>query len=455
MKQPVILVTEDETAQREMLAGSLTQHNYQVLQAHDAETALGLIQRKEVDLLLTDLRMPGMDGVELLAEVKRINPLLEVIVMTAFGSVESAVKAMQEGAFTFLSKPVDLTALRAQIDRALDWKMLKEENRELKVRLGDLPVAGIVAQSREMREVLSLVARVATSQATVLILGESGTGKEVISRAIHAASNRSERPFIAVNISAIPENLLESELFGHEKGSFTGATSRHQGRFERASGGTIFIDEIGDLPIQAQVKLLRVLQEGEIERVGGTAPLAVDVRVITATHRNLDEEVKAGNFREDLFYRLNVIRIAIPPLRNRKLDIKPLVEHFIDKYAGINNKEVTGLERSALDLLLKYWWPGNVRELENAIESAVVLCRGSLLTPADLPATLRGEIATSFAGCFPGDDIELPLPERLERFEKYELLKILEETGGNKTETARRLGMSDKNIRDRLKRWEL
>ncbi len=455
MKQPVILIAEDDAPQREMLAGTLTQHDYQVLQAPGGEEALATMQREDVDLLITDLRMPGMSGLDLLKQVKQFNPLVEVIMMTAFGSVESAVDAMQEGAFTFLTKPVDISSLRAQVERALDWKLLKEENRELKARLGDLPISGIIAQSVEMREVLSLVARVAASPATVLITGESGTGKEVVSRAIHAAGNRADKPFVAVNITAIPENLLESELFGHEKGSFTGAISRHLGRFERASEGTLFIDEIGDLPMQAQVKLLRVLQEGEIERVGGSAPIPVDVRVIAATHRNLDEEIAAGNFREDLFYRLNVVRIPIPPLRNHKLDIKPLVEHFLSRFASINRKEVTGLEPPALDLLLKYWWPGNVRELENAIESAVVLCRGSLITPADLPPTLRGEGSPGFNGCFPGDDTSLPLPERVERFEKHELLKVLEEVGGNKTEASRQLGMSDKNVRDRLKRWEV
>ncbi len=453
MNQPRVLLTEDEAPQREMLAGSLAQHGYEVLQAQNGEEALAIIRGEEVDLLLTDLRMPGMDGLQLLTEVKQLNPLLEVIVMTAFGSIETAVTAMQQGAFTFLTKPVDITSLHAQAERALAWKRLKEENRELKTRLGELPEAGIIAQSQEMRQVLNLVARVAAARATVLILGESGTGKEVIARAIHAASERKAGAFVAVNIAAIPENLLESELFGHEKGAFTGAVAQHRGRFERADSGTLFIDEIGDLPLPAQVKLLRVLQDGEIERVGGTAPLPVDVRVVAATHRDLDAEVQAGNFREDLFYRLNVVRIVIPPLRGRKLDVKPLADHFLAKFASLNGKEVTGIESAALDLLMKHWWPGNVRELENAIESAVVLCRSNLITPDDLPETVRGESGISTAQRFPGDDAALPLPERLERFEKYELLKVLEETGGNKSEAARRLGISDKNVRDRLKRW--
>jgi DNA-binding NtrC family response regulator len=436
-----------------MLAGSLAMNGHRVLQAENGAQALELLRRESVDLVLSDLRMPELDGLELLREAKRLNPLTPVIVMTAYGTVADAVSAMQAGAFTFITKPVDLAALFLLLERALELRQLRLEVRELRTRLGEDLHPGIVAHSPEMREVLSLVARAAPSRASVLILGESGTGKEVIARALHQASPRREQAFVAVNIAAIPDTLVESELFGHEKGAFTGAVVAHAGRFERASGGTLFIDEVGDMPLHSQVKLLRVLQEGTYERVGGGAALQADVRVIAATHRDLDEEIRAGTFREDLFYRLNVVRISLPPLRERKTDLPPLVDLFLERAARLNQKDVQGLEPAALDLLMKHNWPGNVRELENAVESAVVLARGNLLSERDLPDRVRGVVKTEVGQCFPGDDPQLPLSERVERFERHFVLSALEEAGGNKTEAARRLQMSDKNIRDRLKRW--
>jgi len=450
-----ILLVDDEAPQRKMLAGYLRKKNYEVLESDRGSIALDLLKRESLDLVLTDQRMPEMSGLELLSEIKRINPLIEVIVMTAYGSIDTAVEAMQKGAYTFLTKPVDLEPLSVHLQRALERKHLYEENLELRARLGETRFKGIIAQSEEMRRVLGLVARVATARASVLIIGESGTGKEMVARAIHDASTRKDAPFIPVNIAAIPETLIENELFGHEKGSFTGAIARHLGKFERARGGTLFIDEIGDMPLVAQVKLLRVLQEGKIERVGGSAAIEIDVRVIAATHRNMEQEIREKRFREDLYYRLNVVRIHLPPLRERKADIPPLVDHFLKHYSSINSKTIAGVDPLAMDLLMKQTWNGNVRELENALESAVVLCRGQVILPEDLPLQVRSEIHPKTCGYFPGDDSTLPLFDRLENFEKHEVMKALKAAGGNRSEAARMLGMSEKNIRDRLKRWEV
>ncbi len=455
MNDFTILLADDDQPQREMLAGSLEAQGYQVLQAENGALALEIVKHEDIDLLLTDLRMPELDGNELLREVHQINPLLEVIVMTAFGTVEVAVEAMQNGAYNFITKPVDLVSLKIQIERALEHKLLKEEVIELKARSGETTSKNLIAKSEEMREVLGVVARVASSKASVLILGESGTGKEMIARAIHDGSPRNEKPFVAVNIAAIPETLIESELFGHEKGSFTGALTRHIGRFEKASGGTLFIDEIGDMPLQSQVKLLRVLQEGKIERIGGDTQIPINIRVVAATHRDLEVHIRDGEFREDLFYRLNVVRLTIPPLRERKTDISSLVEHFIKRYSRINEKEVLNIDPKALDSLMKYSWPGNVRELENCVESALVLTRNSVIGCRDLPSNIYNESNEIKSDGFHDDNEDIPLPLRVENFEKHVVLKTLEESGGNRTETARRLGMSDKNIRDRLKRWNI
>jgi DNA-binding NtrC family response regulator len=453
MNGATLLLADDDAPQRSMLAGALEMRGHQVLQAPNGARALEILHESPVDLLLTDLRMPGLDGLELLGEARRLNPLIPVLVMTAYGTIEDAVRAMQQGAFTFVTKPVDLPSLFLHVERALELRGLREEVRDLRLRLGeDLP-SGVVAQSAAMREVLGLVARAAPSRASVLVLGESGTGKEVVARAIHLASPRRDKPFVAVNIAAIPDSLVESELFGHEKGAFTGALATHLGRFERAAGGTLFIDEVGDMPLHSQVKLLRVLQDGSFERVGGVQAVEADVRVVAATHRDLEEGIRQGSFREDLFYRLNVVRVHLPPLRERKTDIPPLVEVFRERAARRNDKPVRGVEAAALDLLMRHTWPGNVRELENAVESAVVLARGDLLTARDLPERVRGEVRPEAGQAFPGDDPALPLAERVERFERHFVLRALEDTGGNKTEAARRLQMSDKNIRDRLKRW--
>jgi len=448
-----ILIADDEEPQRTTLAGFLRKKGYSTLEAASGDAALKIVQREAIDLVLSDLRMPGLTGLELLKGVREANPEVAVIVMTAFGTVESAVEAMAEGAWTYVQKPVDLSALAIHIERALERKLLAEENRELRARIGEIDASGsgLIAASDEMREVLGLVARAAPSRASVMILGQSGTGKEQVARAIHRASPRASKPFVPVNIAAIPETLLESELFGHEKGSFTGAIDRHTGFFERANGGTLFIDEIGDMPPQGQVKLLRVLQEGTIERVGGRGLIEVDVRIVAATHRDLDTLIKERIFREDLYYRLNVVRIEIPPLKKRKADIPPLVDHFVKRYSALNGKDVKGLERDALDRMMKHTWPGNVRELENAIESAVVITRGNLIAVQDLPQNVRG--ADSRDAAFV-DDGSLSLPDRVEAFERGVVYRTLDEVDGNKSEAARRLGVSEKAIRYRLKRWE-
>ncbi len=447
-----ILIADDEAPQRTMLAGFLRKRGYDVLEAPDGEEALRITRSEAVDLVLSDMRMPGLDGLELLRAVRESNPSLEVIVMTAFGSVESAVEAMRTGAFTFISKPVDLDALLQHMERALERRLLHQEVGELRARLGDSPDSNLLGVSEPMREVFGLIARVAPSRASVLIQGESGTGKELVARAIHRVSPRAKQAFIPVNVAAIPESLLESQLFGHRKGSFTGAISDHRGFFQRADGGTLFIDELGDMPAGAQVKLLRVLQEGCIESIGAEQVTPVDVRVIAATHRNLEKCVREGRFREDLYYRLNVIRIDIPPLRNRRSDIPALVDHFVSRFSTQNAKSVCGVDSRALDLLMRHEWPGNVRELENAIESAIVLCRGDLIAPADLPTHIN---RNSLRDTRPEDDESLPLPDRAALFERRVIEQTLASCGDNRSEAARRLGMSEKNIRDRQRKWDM
>ena len=446
-----ILIADDEAPQRKMLAGFLRKQEYRVLEAADGQEALRITESEAVDLVLSDMRMPGLDGLELLRAVRKNNPALEVIVMTAFGSIESAVEAMRAGAFTFISKPVDLDALLQYIDRALERRLLHQEVSELRARLGDSPASNLLGVSEAMREVFGLIARVAPSRASVLIQGESGTGKELVARAVHRASPRAGKPFVPVNVAAIPESLLESQLFGHRKGSFTGAISDHTGLFQRADGGTLFIDELGDMPAGAQVKLLRVLQEGCVESLGAESATPVDVRVIAATHRNLESCITEGRFREDLYYRLNVIRIDLPALRERRSDIPVLVEHFVSHYASQNAKNVHGVDSRALDLLMRHHWPGNVRELENAIESAVVLCRGELLTAKDLPTQIRGSNQREQR---PEDNEALPLPDRVALFERRVIEQTLSRCADNRSEAARQLGMSEKNIRDRQRKWE-
>ncbi|MDP3016267.1 MAG: sigma-54 dependent transcriptional regulator, partial [Deltaproteobacteria bacterium] len=390
MEKPRILIAEDEKAQRELLEGFLKKEGFSVETASDGRQAIEKIEGAFFDIAFLDYKMPELDGLQTLHEIRKRFPDLPVVMMTAYGTVETAVASMKEGALDYLTKPIDLDELLLIIQKVLERSTLIRENRDLKARLQErFTFQNIIYGSPKMEEVMGLFARVAPSQATVLIRGESGTGKELIANAIHYASARSEKPFVKVSCSAIPETLLESELFGHEKGAFTGAIQKRIGRFEEADGGTLFLDEIGELSPSTQVKLLRILQEKEFQRLGSNLNLKTDVRIITATHRNLEEAMKKGLFREDLYYRLNVISILLPPLRDRKEDIPLLIDHFLKKYSDLNQKKIQDLSKEARTLLSRHPYPGNVRELENLIERAVVLCRGEVITTQDLPFHLQ------------------------------------------------------------------
>jgi len=444
-----LLVVEDDATQRALLAGFLRRLGAEVHEAADGRAALDLVSAVVPDLVFTDLRMPGLDGRQLLREISALNPEIRTVVVTAFGSVEGAVACLKEGACDYLLKPLDLDEVEQVARRALEERHLRRENRELKLRLGAIEsVPGIVTAGGPMAEVLSTVARVARSSVSVLVLGESGTGKELVARAIHAAGARAPRPFVAVNAAALSPTLLESELFGHERGAFTGADRARAGRFEAAAGGTLFLDEVGDLPLEVQVKLLRALQEHAVERVGSNRPIPVDVRVIAATHRDLLGEVVAGRFREDLYYRLAVITIEIPPLRRRRSDVPLLVEHFVDKHADAAGGPARAFSREAMDCLIGYDFPGNVRELENLVQRALVLARGSLVTTADLPPAVRMSASERSAG--DGDDAGLPA--RLAAVERQAIDEALRAEGGNQTRAARRLGISERALRYKLVR---
>jgi DNA-binding NtrC family response regulator len=386
-------------------------------------------------------------------EIRNFNPEIPVVIITAFSQIEDAVQVMKEGAFDYLSKPVDLDELELLVNRARERTSLVSENKFLKEQLREkYKFDSIISQSGEMEEVLNTAARVAKSKATVLIRGESGTGKELIAKAVHFSSDRKDKPMITVNCSALSENLLESELFGHEKGSFTGATGQRIGRFEQADGGTLFIDEVGDIAPQTQVKLLRALQFGEFERVGGTQTLKVNVRVITATNRNLEELIQRGQFREDLFYRINVVTISIPSLRERKTDIPILLRHFLEKYAQENEKNIKGISKQAQDYLMRYHFPGNIRELENIIERAVVMARDEVITTNDLPAGLSVTTEQiildphNFNDCF---------NDKVAAFETAMIDEALKIKKGNQSQAARMLGISERHLRSRMQKLEI
>jgi two-component system NtrC family response regulator len=448
-----ILIVDDEKVQREMLAGFLNKQGYKVVAAEDGAMALEKFSDGAFDLVLTDFRMPGLDGLTLLKEIRRRNPETMVVMMTAYGTVNTAVAAMKEGAYDYLTKPIDLDELLLKIQRVEREALLQRENRELKEELRrKFQIDFIVAASGKMEEALNLVGRVAPSQATVLILGESGTGKELFARAIHYASPRAGKPLVKVNCAALPENLLESELFGHEKGAFTGAVARRVGRFEQADGGSIFLDEIGDLSKALQAKLLRVLQEKEFERVGSNQTLKSDVRLIAATNRNLEEAIRKGAFREDLYYRLNVVTLTLPPLRERKEDIPILIDHFLKKFSRENKKEVGSMTKEVRDALLKYEYPGNVRELENLIERAVVLSRGNTLSLQDLPLNFREE-RTETGPCEPRETASLP--ETIGNLERQLILRALDKSGGVQTRAAEELGINERVLRYKMKKYKI
>jgi two-component system NtrC family response regulator len=447
-----LLVVDDEAAQRELLADHLRQLGAEVLEAPDGQRALEEAARARPDVVLTDFRMPRLDGQALVAELKRLNPEIEVVIVTAYATVADAVACLKAGAADYLLKPLDLDEVEHVVRRAVERRQLERENLELRRRLGRLEsLPGIVTAGGPMAEVLSTVARVAPSPVSVLIHGESGTGKELVARAIHAASPRCAGPFVAVNAASLSPTLVESELFGHERGAFTGAERLRRGRFELASGGTLFLDEVGDLPPEVQVRLLRVLQEGTVERVGSAEPLPVDVRVLAATHRDLPAEVRGGRFREDLYYRLAVVTVELPPLRRRREDIRPLVDHFRRKHAAVGERQ-REFSRQAMDLLLAYDYPGNVRELENIVQRALVLSRSELVTSADLPPQVRGERPEPPAAWH---DETLALDDRVEALERDALAKALARAGGNQTRAAQLLSISERVLRYKLAKYGL
>jgi DNA-binding NtrC family response regulator len=442
---PTILIVEDEAKMRRLLELNLGEDGFNTLSAGDAETGLKLLRENTVDLVVTDLKLPGMNGLEFLQAVKRQNAALPVVVMTAFGTVETAVEAMKAGASDYVLKPFSLGELRMVIRKELDVHNLREENRSLREALGKrFAHPNVVARSAKMQEVLATVDRVAPTNSTVLLGGESGVGKDLIARAIHEKSRRAAGPFIKINSTAIPENLLESELFGYERGAFTGATASKPGKFELADKGTLFLDEIGDVPPAIQVKLLRVLQEREFERLGGTRTVKVDVRLIAATNRDLREALEQGTFREDLYYRLNVVPIDIAPLRQRKEDIPDLVNLFISRFAGDSGKPVESITPEAMQILVNYHWPGNVRELQNIIERACALAKGTVLKVEDIHLDVRPARAVNGTGNF------LPEGMTLEQWEDEMIRESLRRANGNKSQAARLLGLSRNALRYRL-----
>ena len=453
MNEARILIMDDEAGERRRIEDYLVQKGYDVLAVARVDEAVAAIRRERYDVFLTDCNIPGVDALRTSDEARKINPGLAVIIMTSFGTIETAVKAIKAGAYDYLPKPIDLDQLVVLIDRISERQNLIRENIELKEQLRErYKFDEIVSAGSAMEEVLNLAGRVASSNATVLLRGESGTGKELVAKAIHYHSPRADFPLIKVNCAALPETLLESELFGHEKGAFTGAAAKRIGRFEAADKGTLFLDEIGELTPGMQVKLLRVLQEREFERLGGNQTIKTDVRVITATNRDIEKAIREGKFREDLYYRLNVVSLVIPPLRERKEDVPALLGHFIAKYGKENKKRISGISAEARDLLMRYSYPGNVRELENIIERAVVLSRKEIITGADLPIHVQ---ATMAEDALPGRELKGSLNETLDTVERGLILEALKESGGTQTRAAEKLGISERVLRYKLKKYRI
>jgi len=451
-KKATVLAVDDDPGHLATLKTIIKSWGYLVEGVDDGSKAVEKIQEGPFDLVLMDVRMAVMSGIEALKKIKQYNPAIPILIMTAYSSVESAVEALKTGAYDYLTKPLDFDALKITMERALEHTGLKEENKALREKLySDFQLKNIVGKSQAMKDLIEMVAMIAPSEATVLIIGDSGTGKELVAKSIHHNSGRRDGPLVIINCAALTETLLESELFGHEKGAFTGADKRREGRFMRADKGTIFLDEIGEMSPMMQAKLLRVIQEREIQRVGSDKTIKVDVRILAATNRDLQKDVSSGKFREDLFYRLNVVPLRVPSLRERLDDVPLLTQHFLNKYAAKNRKTVKAFTPLAMDMFLKYDWPGNVRELENAVERAVILLPGDYITEKELPLNITQS--------YPGEDLfrdnSTLVSEdlSLEEIEKNAILKTLETTGGNKSETARKLGINRRTLYLKLEKF--
>ncbi|HXY54229.1 MAG TPA: sigma-54 dependent transcriptional regulator [Nitrospirota bacterium] len=447
MKKPSVLLIDDDDSLRRVIEFSLTEAGYNVQAAASGEKGLALFETGSFDAVITDITMPGMSGMEVLAKIHQRDEALPVLVITAYGTIENAVEAMKRGAFDYVTKPFNRDELRLALNKALRMRRLEKENVELRAEITDrYRFQSIVGNSQKIKEVLEIAGRVAASEASVLITGESGTGKELLAKGIHYNSPRADGPFVAVNCAAIPEHLIESELFGHVRGAFTGAVKDREGRFELATGGTLFLDEIGDLRVELQAKILRALQERQVDRVGGKHPVPVDVRIIASTNKDIERAVKEGIFREDLYYRLSVIMLHMPPLRERKDDIPILVQHFLKKF---NRGAEVSIDHEALSLLTAYGWPGNVRELENSIERASVLKRGNTITAGDLPDRLKKEKSIV-------ENIILNLPDEgiaLEDLERNLIIKALEKHNGNQTRAAEYLGITRPTLIYRMEKY--
>ena len=451
-----IMIVDDEKNYPLILSAILEEEGFESLTANSGREALDIMKHSDVDLVLTDMKMPSMDGIELLEHIKTADPELPVIMMTAHGTVDKAVEAMQKGAYSYVLKPFDNERLVLYVNKAIAMYRMVKENRRLRDAVeSQYSFGNIIGKSKGMQDIFETIRKVASANATVLIEGESGTGKELVAKSIHFNGSRRDKPFVAVNCSALAESLLESELFGHEKGAFTGAIAMKKGRFELAKSGTLFLDEIGELSPNLQIKLLRVLQEKVFERVGGVKPVAVDIRIIAATNKTLKDEMQEGRFREDLFYRLNVVHIVLPPLKQRLADIRPLVDHFLKKYAGENNSAnpLTGINQEVERLFHDYNWPGNVRELENVIERAMVLCQGNQITVEGLPKEFKNSVYNTLH--IEGIPADAKLDETLAMIEKKMLQRALKLTNNVQSKAAELLGVGKSGLNWKIKKFKL
>jgi two-component system response regulator HydG len=444
-----ILLVDDDIGHRTMLKANLAD-DYKIIEADDGDIVLSILANQHVDLMLLDLKMKRMGGIETLTALKEVGEYLPVIVITAFSSVDTAVETMKQGATDYITKPIDIEALKLTLAKVFNFTKLQQGNKQLKSRLNQqFNYGNVIGSSKAMQELFRTLSLVAPSDATVLIHGETGTGKELVANMVHENSHRKGKPFIKVNCAALHENLLESELFGHEKGAYTGAVGQRKGLFEQADSGTLFLDEIGDMSLVTQAKILRVLQEGEFERIGAEESIKVDVRILTASHKDLEEMVRNGSFRQDLFFRLNVVPVLLPPLRKRKEDIALLADHFFQKFAKKNRKTLYGIHPLALSRLAHYEWPGNIRELENTMERAVILCLGEQLTPDDLPAQFSSDSIGK------SNSIPPTAGTKLRDMERELIRTTLQDTKGNKSKTAKILGVARQTLLNKIKEYEI